>query len=76
MVSLGARPWYGSLLLDASISMLLNQNCKLIISVLRTSSDTTQMEPTQWICFSKAKIPTESSLCNFAALTEYPKILE
>ena len=42
--------------------MLFNQNCELIISVLRASSDTTQMEPAQSLWFSKAKIPTESSL--------------
>ena len=67
MVSLGARPWCGSLLLDASISMLINQNCKLIISVLGTSSDTTQMAPT----FSGQTSPP-NPFCNGAALTSTP----
>ena len=73
MVSLGARPWYASLLLDASISMLINENCKRIISVLRASSDTTQIAPTQWLWFSKGKNPTESSLQWRSAKLSTPK---
>ena len=39
--------------------MLINQNCKLIISVIRTSSDTTQIAPTQWLRFSQSSYPAE-----------------
>ena len=64
VVSLGARPWFALLLFGCQYLICWpTKTCKLTISVLGTSSGTTQRASTQQLGFSSGQVHARSPLC-------------